>query len=186
MKYFLGVAPPQELQERIASFQRLWPHNRHPDHVEPHITVKPPQGLASAQEAWLPRVQAACAPAAPVRVRLGRPGWFRRDVVFLGVEASGLHELHDSLLAFFDPATVGPNERPGNYHPHLTLAMRSFGLSAAELAEVHARAAAELRDLPTFVAATVRVYAKEDVGKPWRTLADIPLGGAAKAPGRRV
>lgn len=178
MKYFLGVAPPRELQERIASFQRLWPRNRHPDHVEPHITMKAPQGLVSAHEGWVSRVQAVCAAVAPMQVRLGAPGWFRRDVVFLGVEAAGLRKFHDSLVALFDPAFVAPNERGEAWHPHLTLAMRSFGLSKAELAEVHARATTELRDLPAFGAVSVRVYAKEDGGGPWQTFADIPLGGS--------
>lgn len=185
MKLFLGIVPPPSDAERIDALRRRYP-GRLVGHVDPHVTLVPPfeeeqaSGLSDAIERALRNAAAPC-------VGLGEPGFFDDRVLYFRVIDSegGLpllrREIFGALRDFRRDAggrgLVGTDENgPGArvFHPHLTLAMRSFGTPVWAMAQMYAEASVLAPSFAPFSASCVRVFARRDEG--WRRYADLPVG----------
>ncbi|MCP8967928.1 2'-5' RNA ligase family protein [Ectobacillus ponti] len=169
MQFFIGIVPHAEQEERIISFMRQY----HPDYSLPHITVKAQGGLAPERD-WLERVEAVCRAFPAFRVALGAPQYFGNRVLYLGVDAPEIHNLHRQLVAAVNPPEelIGKYFEREQYVPHLTLAQAKHGV---DLREIGCRAAEELQPYPAFQAEFVRVYCQEREGAAYLLLCDIPL-----------
>jgi len=187
VKYFVGLVPSDEFTRCVQAFCRRWPRNRHPDHVQPHITLKAPPGIGSDLDAWLPRLRAACLQMVPVPIAIGETSWFRRDVLYLRVDRHAVWPLHQCVLDVFGAGAATATEGVA-YTPHLTLGLRSFGMSTEELEamcaqvpETFARVPAASRCEGTavtyeiFTPQFVRVFGQAQGAKSWTPVADLGL-----------
>ncbi|MCY0869131.1 MAG: 2'-5' RNA ligase family protein [Firmicutes bacterium] len=194
MKYFVGLVLPDAFSLTLQNFCRRWPNNRHPEHVPPHITLKAPPGIGPNPDAWLERLRAVCAHTTPVPVSVGEARWFRRDVLYLSVDRAAVLPLHRCILYAFgeEAATLTEGEA---YTPHVTIGMRSFGMSRDELEEMYAQVPSALatsapgfgstggacegerKDKPylVFTPAFVRVFGAQGASMPWLPVADVAL-----------
>ncbi len=216
MKYFIGIAPPADIQEQLDDLRRRYP-GRHADHIEPHITLIPPADCEHA-EAWLHALRTVLKGRAPFSLSLGASAWFGQRTLYLSVLAldrdkSAPAVPRDPAGALYqDMPTVAPagalrhdepavdplralrqdliavthswrtarglvsqsEERP--FHPHLTLAMLSFGTSYNDMKRL-ARNADEIgKALPSFAVRSVRVYARQKTR--WERHNDLMLDGS--------
>lgn len=183
MKYFLGIVPNGDIYHQIQEFRRRV-NEKHFNHIEAHITLKAPLFLGDPNT-WLPALRQVCQKTAPLTVRLGPPQFFGHDaVLYLTVHGEGLPALHRQLLSClrpFERGRDGQRRHEGDdYHPHLTLAMRSFGVSAEEMKRAAEEASRSLASFPPFLVSSVRVYRQAGRGQPWRPFMDLPLGAKGK------
>ncbi len=185
MKYFVGLVPTDEFTLCVQAFCRRWPSNRHPDHVQPHITLKAPPGIGSDLNAWLPRLRAACLQMVPAPVAIGEARWFRRDVLYLRVDRDAVWPLHQCMLDVFGAGAATPTEGAA-YTPHLTLGLRSFGMSTTELEAMCAQVPETFACVSSgsegaavtyeiFTPQFVRVFGKAPGATSWTLVADLKL-----------
>ncbi len=189
MKYFIGIAPPADIQAQLDDLRRRYP-GRHADHIEPHITLIPPADYTETAE-WLHALQSVLEKHAPFFLSLGSCAWFGQRVLYLSVllavagkggpvpSADPLGVLRQDLLDRTNSwrtqrgLVSQREERP--FRPHVTLAMSSFGTGFDDMKNL-AREADELsRALVSFPVNAVRVYARQKAR--WERYDDLALAG---------
>lgn len=176
MKLFIGIVSPEAYKEKIRTFQRLWPENRLPDRIEPHITVKAPFDPPKTNR-WLEEIQHVCQNTPSFFLSLGAPSFFGEGVVYLSVKSEELVRLHQEVIRVFTQSTgfrVSQSEGKA-YTPHLTLGNIRHGLTAKEIREMGEQAANELAPYPSFHVGFLKIYEKQDKMTPWRGMIDLPL-----------
>jgi 2'-5' RNA ligase len=177
MDSFIGVTPPDDIQQRIVRLQTAFACKLV---VEPHITVKTQSGLTDGR-VWLKPVENFLRQQTPFRVALTGlltvPKWFWDEALLLGVQSPGIHKIHDDLLRLINPDEKLRHkyfeDRP--YVPHLTLADRSYGISRETLCSMEAQAKHDFIDLPPFQVTFARIYQQANPAEPYTTLLDVPF-----------
>ena len=94
VEYFIGIVPPEEYLLRIKQFQSRWIHKLG---VEPHITLKAQGGLNSDKK-WIDKVQRVCDNFKPFQVSINRPKYFGDNILYLSINSSNLHDLHQKIV----------------------------------------------------------------------------------------
>jgi len=175
MQYFIGIVAPDEYMERTIEFQHQWRNNALTNVVEPHITIKAQGGLTSDKD-WLIQVMKVCEDFPPFEVSLSKPKFFGESVLFLSVESTEIHNLHNKLVRAISPSEdiIKKYLELENYIPHLTLGQSNYGLKVEELDEMAKKAENELIPYPTFNVKFLRVYQEIEPNKYIRYM-DIPL-----------
>ncbi len=177
MQFFIGITPPEEIQEKIISFQRSFVNNGLPNCVEPHVTVKSQGGLTD-DRAWLSRVEEAAKNIKPFQISFEGAGSFGEDVIFLKPaepqEIVALHKaLFNAVVPFEDPTNkYFENDR---YYPHMTLGGLKWGFNKKAAYEMKEKAQQEFGNLPAFEINSIRIY-QENTENKWNKMLDIPLG----------
>jgi len=176
MKYFVAVALPGTLRDSIDSLRARYP-GRLNQHLEPHITLLPPIDVVD-ERGWLEGLTQTAKNCARFPLQLGQPAQFGQRVLYLSVvsELAPLSALRAALKAssatmlqdLDEPMT---DERP--FHPHVTLAMTSFGTTNESMAQMSTEASGDDSLHTAFIVQAVRVYVRAASG--WQTLADLPL-----------
>lgn len=159
MQYFIGIVPPDDYKEQIASFRNQWASNRLRDVVEPHITVKAQSGL-TADMRWLENVRLTCSSFQSFQLTLSEPATFGTSVTFLNVESREIYDLHKLLVDTVSPSPklIERYLELNRYHPHLTLGQTYWGMIDTEIEEMKITARNALAPFPTFDVKYVRVY----------------------------
>jgi len=178
MKFFIGIVPPLDLNEKIFDFQRSFPSNKVPYFHKPHITLKAPNGLTE-DLTWLEKVKMVVGDQSVFEIKLEGLDNFEDRVLFLKPAYSkDLMDLHLKLVSLLCPDIENENkffEGP-LYHPHLTLGETTWGeMTKEELVLMRKRAESELSNIPSFKVSFVRVFQKEKDGEPYQKFLDIPL-----------
>ncbi|MCY0901399.1 MAG: 2'-5' RNA ligase family protein [Firmicutes bacterium] len=177
MTYFIGVVPPPEVAARIDVLRARFP-GRLVERIEPHITLVAPLEVLNL-DLWVSALERVAASTHPFCLQLGSPDYFDRRVLFLSVQ-TGSPELSELRARLYNVTQTGgqdtssvPELRDAEraYHPHLTLAMPSFGTPAALFPAIHNEAAALAADTSAFVVASVRLYRKR--GSRWSPEQDL-------------
>lgn len=175
VRYFLAITPEPGVRGQIEGLRTSWgsPHHK----VEPHITVKAPFSWTGDPEVWLAPVRAALAGVGRFPLKLGAPGSFGgQNVLFLTVPSDRPAQVHQAVVSLLYPL-LPPDPRVhegGEYHPHLTMAVKRFGARPELWPQYEREARALAEQLPEFLVGSVRVY--EWRGTRWETLVDLPLG----------
>ncbi|GAB3243203.1 hypothetical protein GCM10027346_39880 [Hymenobacter seoulensis] len=173
MRYFLALLPPPPLGAEVLAFRAQWAVLDTP----PHITVKAPCGLGTA-DTWLPTVRQICQVTSPISVRVEGVSSFGQTVLTLRVASPEMVALHLRLInaltiSAVDQATCFEGAR---YSPHLTLlyaqSLREHTFSAVSQA-AHERFATP----QSFRAEKLAVYRKGP-GEPYSHHLDLPLLGS--------
>lgn len=177
MQYFIGIPLPNDIKEKIVSFQKSFVRNKVPLMVEPHITVKAQGGLTE-DKSWIPAIENAIENYPAFEVSFTNVGNFGERVAFL-VPSSGkeLMRLHRILIDTIKPGAELMEKyfEGSNYHFHLTLAGTSWGMTSEELMLVKEKAKIELLNLPKFTVSFIRVYEQKDPDESYEKFLDIPL-----------
>ncbi|MET3195235.1 2'-5' RNA ligase family protein [Bacillus sp. OAE603] len=175
MQYFIGIVAPDEYMERTINFQKQWGNNSLTDVVEPHITIKAQGGL-TPDKGWVSLVEKVCEEFPSFEVSLKKHNFFGDSVLFLSVESTEIHKLHNKIVKAVSPSEELINKylELGDYVPHLTLGQTNFGLTSEELKEMAKKAEHELTPYPTFKVDFLRVYQEIETNKYVKYL-DIPL-----------
>jgi 2'-5' RNA ligase len=179
--YFIGIVPPEEFLERVEEFQRKWISQ---SGVEPHITLKAQGGL-SPDKKWMDIVKSVCDNVRPFQVTLGKPKYFGGNILYLSVESSELHILHQKIVKEISPSDelIKKYFELDDFVPHLTLGKETYGgnistpLSKEGLKEMEIAAGKELSPYPIFRVDFIRVYELNHEKRRYETLLDIPLKG---------
>ena len=177
MQYFIGIPLPDDIKEKIVSFQESFANNKVHLMVEPHITVKAQGGLIE-DKFWIPAIENAIKEYPAFEVSFADVGNFGERVAFLvpssGKELMGLHRI---LVNVIKPSAELMEKyfEGDNYHFHLTLAGTSWGMTSEELMLVKEKAKIELLNLQKFRVSFIRVYEQKDHDGPYEKLLDIPL-----------
>ncbi|TCZ80052.1 2'-5' RNA ligase family protein [Paenibacillus albiflavus] len=166
MQYFIGIVPPDEYKEQIASFRNRWDSNRLRDVVEPHITVKAQGGLTKDMR-WLKKVREVCSSVQGFQLTLTEPATFGTTVIFLGVQSKGIYDLHKRLVDAVSPSpeVIKHYFELDNFHPHLTLGQTHWGMKESEIEEMSFTSRNALAPFPTFHVTYVRVYKEIEQNK---------------------
>jgi 2'-5' RNA ligase len=159
LQYFIGIVPPDDYKEQIASFRNQWASNRLRDVVEPHITVKAQSGLAEDM-GWLENVRKTCSSFQSFQLTLSEPATFVTAVTFLSIESTEVYDLHKRLMDTVSPSPelIKLYLESDRYHPHLTLGQTYWGMIETEIEEMKIAARDALVPFPTFDVMYVRVY----------------------------
>ncbi len=190
MKYFMGIAPPADIQAQLDDLRRRYP-GRHADHIEPHITLIPPADYTETAE-WLHALQSVLKKHAPFFLSLGSCAWFGQRVLYLSVlpavasegapvpstDPLGMlrQDLLDRTNSWRAQCGLGSQSEERPFRPHVTLAMSSFGTGFDDMKKL-AREADELsRALASFPVNAVRVYARQKAR--WERYDDLALAGS--------
>lgn len=176
MKLFIGIVPPEEYKQKVLAFQKLWPENRLPARIEPHITVKAPFDPPK-NNVWLDELRKLCQTIPSFSVELGPPAYFGERVVYLSVKSEGAISLHQDVIRIFSETTGYRLSRSEGktYTPHLTLGNIRHGLTSEAIKEMGERAAKELTPYPRFQVEFIRVYQKVNAQTPWTRYTDLML-----------
>lgn len=161
MQYFIGIVPPDEYKEQIATFRNQWASNRLKDVVEPHITVKAQSGLKEDMN-WLENVRETCSSIQSFQLSLSEPATFGTAVTFLSVEARERYDLHKRLVDTVSPSPelIKRYLELDRFHPHLTLGQTYWGMKESEIEEMKLAVRNTLAPFPTFDVTYVRVIKK--------------------------
>lgn len=178
MKYFVGVAIPPSLAVRIDAIRSRYP-GRLVKRIEPHITLVPPFDITDPT-AYIRALQEPLRSRIPFSLQLGQPDSFGSRVLFLSVQDTTgmLHSLHSALYeralehVHSQGTRQDKEERP--YHPHLTLAMTSFGTSQNDMLHIREDALVDVASYSSIQVSSVRVYKKEK--ECWSPYVDLSLG----------
>ncbi|WP_217594685.1 2'-5' RNA ligase family protein [Cohnella sp. GbtcB17] len=167
MPFFIGIVPPEEYKEQILvfrnkwakTFRNRWDINGFRAPVEPHITVKLPNGLTEDM-IWLERVRETCASFPSFQITLSKPGSFGTAVAFLSVESKEIFRLHKNLVDAISPPPefIDRNTELDNFIPHLTLGQTKWGMTEAEIIEMKSAASEVLPPFPSFDVTSVRLF----------------------------
>ena len=165
-RYFIAVMPPAAFSSKIVAFQKMHPENRLAVEVEPHITVKAPNGLGDDLE-WLKSVKRVCRSFCPFDVEIEGPDTFGTSVLFLKVSSPGILELHRELAGLFvsSPAEIPENFELDYYTPHISLAIAGNGLSGELLEMIKMEADSQFTSPLEFKANYARITKIDDRGK---------------------
>jgi 2'-5' RNA ligase len=181
MKYFIGITPPKEINERIASFQRSFVNNKLPEILEPHITVKTKNGLAE-DRGWLNKVKSIIENYPRFGIAFEGVDTFGDSVVVLKPCLSKeLIALHKALFYAIEPDEEDATKKyyeNDKFEAHFTLGMDSWGMTKEELVTMKERGLRELSIMPSFEVAFIRVYQQISLDEPYKKFLDIPLNGA--------
>lgn len=176
MRFFAGIAVPDDLKNTIDTLRASYP-GRLVRHIEPHVTLVPPMEVPQP-EWWLEAMQEVCNTEAPFALQLGAPDAFGKRVLFLRLEdGANALRLRDALYSATQRLTqlhgwpFQVEQRP--FHPHLTLAMESFGTPLAQMDEIRQSATDLAANMSAFTVRAVRVYRRQTGG--WKPFADLPL-----------
>lgn len=186
MKYFVGICLPPTDSQALQDLRKRWP-GRLADRIEPHITVVPPAHWENPS-AWIARLQTVTERWQPFVVAYGIPNRFGARVLFLSVEeisptgrttdTPALRALHAALTreteqeaALQDNVDWHADTR--RYHPHISLAISSFGTPPDAMDALSSAAKSWRDDASPFFVAAIRVYALQ--GKTWLPYADLPF-----------
>ena len=178
MKYFLGITPPEEIKERIFSFQKSFKNNTLPRIFEPHITVKTKNGLGE-DLGWLEKARLVVEDYPKFVIIFEGVDTFGDGVVILRPRLSEkLLSLHKALFQAIKPSEDDTTKKyfeNDKYEPHFTLGMDSWGMTKEELVVMREKAVKELSRMPEFEVSFVRVYRQIDLDKPYEKFVDISL-----------
>lgn len=168
--YFLALVPPAEIGDRILQLM----HDHELSGFDPHITVKAQVGLADPDR-WLPAVEQYLSQLAPLTLRLGQPGWFGEEVLFLTVEGD-VRRIHTAVLDALDAAGIPERwEYDGaEFDPHLTLGAEWAGATRQQLRNIAVEAAAW--NLKPFVAERVNAFQRAGWANPYLPWREFRLG----------
>lgn len=175
MKYFIGIAPPDYVRQKIELFRAGWGSFS----AEPHITIKAPNALFNLQE-WLPGVTALCQMVPPVSICLQGIGQFGTSVLYVRVSSIELTNLHNALLRLINPplAEQASFFEGESYQPHLTLLhLPQPELLGNSVRAMVALAAAEWKEPTDLLARALRIYRSADDGEGYTPYLDLPLLG---------
>lgn len=185
MKYFIGIVPPTDQSEQIDELRRKYP-GRHLAHIDPHITLIPPLEFTETPFDWLQMIEQTLAEIQPFSIQLGQPGFFSQRVLFLNVhilrakgkESNALHRMYEKMQSVTEPyrtqaSQYAQSSRNGSFHPHLTVAMASFGTSFSVMTQMYADATVLSPLFDPFIVRSVRVFVKTP--ERWIPYRDINL-----------
>lgn len=174
--YFISISVPEPLASWIIRFQRRHAENTLPDLVEPHITVKNPDGLLEGRP-WKEEVRSLCYSFHPIRIRLVSSGNLGRNVLYIKAESPDLMEFHMKLVSLFHQfSDKGGDDPEGeNYSPHVSIAIGGIGVDASLMDIISEEAREYFAGDREFTAGSVRVMEIGDDGV-YRTIEDIALG----------
>jgi 2'-5' RNA ligase len=178
MQYFIGIALPNDLKERVVSFQKGFASNKVPDIAEPHITVKAQGGLTE-DESWIEAIRESVKRYPSFDVSLIGIAGFGDSVLFLSPTPS--HELiglHKLLVDVVRPSKelVEKYFEDETYQPHITLGGTPWGMSKDELRSMTEVAEKEFSDQESFVVHFIRIYRQRDLSGGYEKLVDLPFG----------
>jgi 2'-5' RNA ligase len=122
--YFIGIALPPDLDRQISELKwRL--HNEQPHMLKPvlpHVTLLHPpslQGILPSQ--LIPRIHDSVERYLPIRITLGRIGFFGPRVCYIEAESFSLYSLQSQLMRLLPPEAQAIHYRH-DFLPHVTLA----------------------------------------------------------------
>lgn len=174
MQFFIGILPPDDIEQKIISFQKSFNNNEVPFIVEPHITIKAQSGLDENLK-WLSKLKPIIKDFSKFTIKLNKVGDFNNKIIFLEPSFSKeLINFHKKLFKAVKPGKEMAEKYFENdkYGPHLTLA---WGLSEKELILMKQRAKKELLDFPVFEISFARIFKQDKQGEPYHKFLDIPL-----------
>lgn len=176
MRYFVGVSMPKELQVSIDALRSSYP-GRLVRHVEPHVTLVPPVEVPEIQP-FLSALRTVCDSHEPFLLPLGQPDTFGKRVLFLSVDRqTGIDRLRAALYTgtqeLFQARGWPLTQDARPFHPHLTLAMSSFGTSQDAMLQMREEAQLLASTLLPVPVTAVRVYRREAGG--WQQFTDLAL-----------
>ncbi|MER2260991.1 MAG: 2'-5' RNA ligase family protein [Psychrobacillus sp.] len=179
VEYFIGIVPPEEYLKRITQFQRKWMNKLC---VEPHITLKAQGGL-TLDKKWIDKVQRICDNYKPFRVSIDKPKYFGDNILYLSINSSNLHDLHQKIVQEISPSEylIKKYFELNAFVPHLTLGKEYFdgntfaGLSKKEVKEMEQLVNKELTPYPDFEVRFIRVYELNTKERRYEKYLDIPL-----------
>ena len=165
-RYFIAVIPPVAFSSKIVTFQNMHPENWLAGEVEPHITVKAPNGLGDDLE-WLESVKMVCRSFCPFDVKIEEPDTFGTYVLFLKIYSPGILELHRKLAGLFDSssAEILENFELDYYTPHISLSIAGNGLSEELLEMIKKEANSQFTSPLEFKANYARITRIDDGGR---------------------
>ncbi len=179
LEYFIGIVPPEAYLERIEHFQSKWIKQ---SGVEPHITLKAQGGLTPDKQ-WIDKVQKVCDTFKPFQVSLDKPNYFGDSVLYLSVNSTNLHKLHQKIINEISPSEdlIKQYFELDAFVPHLTLGKEKYGgnistgLSKKELIEMEKIADRELKPYPNFKVNFIRIYELNIEKQRYEKYLDISL-----------
>ena len=179
VEYFIGIVPPEEYLKRIKQFQRKWMNKLG---VEPHITLKAQGGLTTDKK-WIDKVQRVCDNLKPFQVLIDKPKYFGDNILYLSINSSNLHDLHQKIVQEISPSEylIKKYFELNAFVPHLTLGKEYFdgsistGLSKKEVKEMEQLANIELTPYPNFEVKFIRIYELNIEEQRYEKYLDVPL-----------
>jgi len=179
MKYFLAIIPPNQINRKIIKFQKGFSFEERAFLVEPHITVKSPNGLPEHKR-WLYNTEKIIRSFPPFDIQLKEIGYFNDSIVFIKpCDSKVLENLHRSLVETIDPSPKSIKEffEYEDFVPHLTLGRTSWGISEGQLDVLKNMASVYLLPLPSFKVKVISLFEHTENDKSCRKVIDIPLLG---------
>ena len=175
MRYFVGITPEPKEQAKIDEFRRRFP-GKLVQHVEPHITILPPSEYtqsSSLEQGLL----TALSSLPSFTIQLGAPGYFGKRVLFFSIlhDGKSLPLLRNSVLEEVNRTRANDGlpviEDSRAFHPHLTLAMSSFGTPYAIMQQMEIEAKVMAKLISPILVQSVKVYVREQKGwETWKNL----------------
>jgi 2'-5' RNA ligase len=179
MRAYPAIVPPAELSAKLQEFSTsltsLAPGITGERASGPHITLKGPQ-YPDVFDPWLSAASSAVKGFEPFNVNFDQPTFLSRGVLALLTSAPGLQELNRRLataLAAFNHPTITYFDYD-LYTPHVTLAY-SPQASHDLRVKLHDRVTTGLLPLPSFRAASIAIFTRNDFDYHYRLSHQIPL-----------
>jgi 2'-5' RNA ligase len=171
MKFFIGIVPPENIYNAIATIQQQFGDNR----LEPHITLRAP--VTPIDEInWIGNLRNVCNRVHPIQVQLSNTGNFGNRVLFIDVNSKGLAQLYKTVTNAIKPFEPVNEQDRRPYHPHLTLGRTWCGFTKNDFNEMQKQADAFLNKQPAlFDVNYVRLYHKSVNNSRYEMLEDISL-----------
>ena len=176
MKFFIGIIPPEEYQNRISDFRNKWKNNYIDDIVEPHITLKAQGGLTEDLK-WVSRIKKVCSEIEPFCIQLEKAMFFGEEILYLSAQSEDLHKLHKKMVHSVDPSKelIEKYFELDHFIPHLTLGKTTYGLTKQDLKDMAATTEKEIGPYPILDVNFIRIYKESEPNKYVKFL-DLPLG----------
>ncbi|TGB04863.1 2'-5' RNA ligase family protein [Halobacillus salinus] len=173
-QYFIGIVPPENIFNDIDRFRKKWLTQIN---SEPHITLKAQGGLTSDKK-WIEQVKSVCRNFDPFPLTLEEPSYFSDNILYLSVQSSSLHDLHEKLVHAISPPANSIKQyfELNDFVPHLTLGKKQFGLTKRELQHMEESARKELTPFDSFDVTYIRIYERFPSDPVYKKLVDVPLG----------
>lgn len=174
MQFFIGIIPPDDIKQKIISFQKKFKNNGVPFVAEPHITIKAQSGLMD-DLLWLSKVESIIKNIQSFDIKLEKVDDFNNKVIFLKPSFSKeLIKFHKGLFKTIEPGDKMAEKYFENdkYIAHLTLGENlpeENSILMKQLAEK------ELLNFPSFKISFVRIFRQDINGGPYYKFLDIPL-----------
>lgn len=175
MSYFIGIVPPEDYKQKIVAFQKMWPGNKLPGYVNPHITLKAPTGLKSDLK-WIDDIKTVLAGYRPFNMKIGGPAFFDKEVLYLQIFSDTAQRIHEQIIAALLPKLkVNLSAESERFNMHLTLATVWSGNNWQELLKMQGMADKFLAPYPQFTVQSIRVFEKHTPKNSYHTFCDIDL-----------